>query len=68
MTAGLWDDLYASVKHGEYWAETVRYWFQESVGHCRRYSSSLELEDDPEAAKLIEETLGDATVPSYCKP
>ena len=68
LTAGLWDDEYASRNTYEYWAETVTFWFQESVGYYSA-ASSLELEDyDPEAAKLIEETLGDVTVPSYCKP
>ena len=68
LTAGLWDDEYASTNTREYWAETVTFWFQESV---RRSSGagSLELEEqDAKAAKLIEDTLGDATVPSYCKP
>ena len=68
LTAGLWDEEYASTNTSEYWAETVTFWFQESV-RSSSAANSRELDDyDPEAAKLIEETLGDATVPSYCKP
>ena len=47
LTAGLWDDEYASTNTKEYWAETVTFWFQESVRHAS-VASSLELEDhDP---------------------
>jgi len=68
LTAGLWDEEYASTNTREYWAEMVQFWIQESVQHAS-VASSLELEDhDPEAAKLIEDTLGDAMVSSYCKP
>ena len=68
LTAGLWDDEYASTNTREYWAETVTFWFQESLRNSSA-ANSPELDDyDPEAAKLIEDTLGDVTVPSYCKP
>ena len=68
MEEGLWRGGPASAGVEGYWAETVKHWLWETL------PSSLaadypELSDfDPEAAKLIEEVLGDAAVPSYCKP
>ena len=70
LTAGLWKDGWAALRPSEYWAQTVTFWFQESMRHSismRHFSGKLE-DHDPKAAKLIEDTLGDATVPSYCKP
>ena len=69
LTAGLWDEEYASTVAAEYWAETVTFWFQDSVLHSSPAVGLLKLkEHDPEVARLIEDTLGDATVPWYCKP
>ena len=64
MTAGLWNDEYASTNIAEYWAETVTFWFEERV-----VANQLKLADyDPAAARLIEEVFGEGTtVPSDCK-
>ena len=64
LTAGLWNDDYASTNIAEYWAETVTFWFEERV-----LATQLKLADyDPAAARLIEEVFGEgATVPSDCK-
>ena len=68
LRAGLWKDTYASTNTLEYWAETVTFWFQEFMRQPSELKGS-KLEDyDPEIAKLIAETFGDATVPAYCKP
>ena len=69
LNAGLWKDSYASRNFSEYWAETVTFWFQEFIrSPAELYGSKLE-DYDPEIAKLIAETFGDAaTVPAYCKP
>ena len=69
VDAGLWKYAYASTSHGEYWAETVRYWFQERIQEPAA-ARGMKLEDyDPEIAKLIAETFGEgAYVPDYCKP
>ena len=67
LTSGLWNDEYASTNIAEYWAETVTFWLRGSV-ELRETRGTTRLENyDPEAAKLIQETLGDATVPSSCK-
>ena len=64
LTAGLWNDDYASTNIAEYWAETVTFWFEERV-----VANQLKLADyDPAAARLIEEVFGEGTtVPSDCK-
>ena len=67
LTAGLWQNDYASWNQEEYWAETVRYWFQGKVPDFLVAKPTTLAEYDPEAAKLVEEVFGDATVPSYCK-
>ena len=82
LNAGRWDERYAARNILEFWAETVRYWFwgslsdplerecQFSGGICtpleQTYSKLADYE--PEAAKLVEEVFGDATVPPACKP
>ncbi len=67
LTSGLWNDEYASTNIAEYWAETVTFWLKGSV-ELRETGGTTRLENyDPEAFKLIQETLGDATVPSSCK-
>ena len=77
LSAGLWQGAYASTNVREYWAETVTFWFLESVYIPDNViDSSLEdfdgvkLEDyDSDIAELIAETFGaGAYVPSYCKP
>ena len=68
LEADLWDGDWASRNVREYWAQVVTYWFQEFLD-SPSVSGNLKLENhDPEAAKLVEEVFGDATVPSYCKP
>ena len=67
MTEGLWKNSYASTNHREYWAEIVKFRFEERVV-VTQGTTQLKLEDyDSEAAKLVEEVFGDATVPSDCK-
>ena len=68
LAKGLWRGAYASTNVREYWADTVAFWFQESISDPSS-ASHLELEEyDPEIAEFIEEMFGDASVPSYCKP
>ena len=68
MTAGRWRDLYASTNYKEYWAESVRIWLHESMpSSLAPYHPTL-ADYDPEAAKLVEEVFGEATVPTACKP
>ncbi|MDE0338985.1 MAG: hypothetical protein OXI80_15045 [Caldilineaceae bacterium] len=68
MNAGLWQDAYASTNTAEYFAEAVKFWFWGSLPEWV-VSNSFKLEDyDPEAAKLVKEVFGEATVPWYCKP
>ena len=67
LTAGLWKNRYASTNYREYWAEIVKFRFEERVV-VTQGTTQLKLEDyDSEAAKLVEEVFGDATVPSDCK-
>ena len=68
LNAGMWTDTYASVSHFQYWAETVKYWFGESLPATLAADYANLADYDPEVAELIEEVFGDATVPSYCKP
>ena len=82
MNAGRWDNMYASSGSSEFWPEMVRFWFwgslSEVLGDSCGYGgdSCTPLEQtyskladyEPEAAKLVEEVFGDATVPSACKP
>ncbi len=68
MNAGLWQGAYASTNFEEYFAETVTFWLWGSLPESLA-SYNSELEDyDPEAAKLVNELFGEATVPWYCKP
>ena len=67
LDAGLWQDDYTASNMREYWAEIVNFWFRGVTPY--RGQGTPKLEDyDPEAAKLVEEVFGDATVPAYCKP
>ncbi len=68
MNAGLWQDEYASTNTAEYFAEVVKFWFWGLLPESL-VSNTSKLEDyDPEAAKLVNELFGEATVPWYCKP
>ena len=68
VDAGLWRGWYASTNFREYWAETVKYWFWETLPSA--FTAEFpRLEDyDPVVAAIIEEVFGDATVPASCKP
>ena len=68
LDAGLWKGRYASNSAEAYWAETVKYWFWESLPPSLAANYPKLADYDPEAALLVEEVLGDATVPPYCKP
>ena len=68
LNTGLWKGRYASTSAEVYWAETVKYWFWESLPPSLAANYPKLADYDPEAALLIEEVLGDATVPPYCKP
>ncbi len=68
MNAGLWQAEYASTNTEEYFAEIVKFWLWGSLPESL-VSNNTKLEDyDPEAAKLVNELFGEATVPWYCKP
>ncbi len=67
LAAGLWNNRYASTNASEYWAEIVKFWFEERVV-ATQGTTQLKLEDyDSEAAELVEEVFSDATVPQGCK-
>ena len=68
LDAGLWKGRYASTSVEDYWAETVKYWLWESLPPSLAANYPKLADYDPEAALLVEEVLGDATVPPYCKP
>ena len=65
--AGLWEGEYAATNYAEYWAEVVTYWFEESLPTTLAADFPKLADYDAEAAKLVEEVFGDATVPEYCK-
>ena len=69
LKSGLWQGLYAATNDVEYWAETVMFWFQESMPPSLAASYPTLADYDPEAAKLVEEVFGStASVPASCKP
>jgi len=68
VVEGLWRGGPASAGPEGYWAETVKYWLW---GVLPEFGGERELtleEYDAEAAKLIEDVLGDASIPSGCRP
>ncbi len=66
--AGLWRGKLASVNSANYWAETVRYWFWETLPPSLSASRPKLADYDPQAARLIEDVFGEARLPSVCKP
>ena len=68
LNADRWTGRYASSHFAEYWAEMVRFWFQDSLPYPLNADYSKLADYDPEAAKLVEEVFGDASVPAACKP
>ena len=72
MKAGLWTGKYASTNVIEYWAETVAFWFSPRLFSQEKpadAANSSKLADyDAEAAKLIGDVFGAATLTSSCAP
>ena len=68
MEAGLWRGRPASVGAEGYWAETVTYWLWGAVPDLGGDDGLTLNTYDAKAARLIEDFLGDASVPSVCKP
>lgn len=68
MEDGLWRGGPASVGVEGYWAETVKYWLWGVLPDSVAADGSGLAEYDAEVASLIGEVLGEASVPSYCKP
>ena len=68
LDAGLWKGRYASTSAEDYWAETVKFWFWESLPPTLAANYPKLADYDPDAAKLVEEVFGEGAVPSYCKP
>ena len=67
LGADLWEGEYAATNYAEYWAEVVTYWFEESLPTTLAADYPKLADYDAEAAKLVEEVFGSATVPEYCK-
>lgn len=65
---GLWRGRPASVGAEGYWEETVKYWLWGALPGVGGDSELTLGEYDAEADKLIGEVLGDASVPSVCRP
>ena len=68
LEEGLWRGGPASAGSEGYWAEAVKSWFWEAMPYYVGEGDLKLKEYDNEAAKLIEEILGDASVPPVCKP
>ena len=66
MAAGLWQNSFASLSKGEYWAWTVEYWFRSDVFEAEFGIPTL-AQYDPVAAELIESVFGDAALPDFCQ-
>ncbi|MDE0142879.1 MAG: fibronectin type III domain-containing protein [Caldilineaceae bacterium] len=67
LDAGLWEGHYAVFDVHEYWAETVKFWFQGRVPDSLLERPAKLEEYDPEIARLIAEVFGDASVPEACQ-
>ena len=66
MNAGLWSGRYESTVSQEYWAEMVVHWLRPDL-----FRTQLGLRDlseyDSDAARLVEQYLGNPTLPDFCK-
>ena len=66
MDAGLWAGRYESTVSHEYWAEMVVHWLRPDL-----FRTQLGLRDlseyDSNAARLVEQYLGNPTLPDFCK-
>ena len=67
MAAGLWEGHYAVFSVNEYWAETVRFWFEGRVPDSLVEGPTKLADYDPEIASLIAEVFGAASVPAACQ-
>ena len=66
MKAGLWAGRYESTLSHEYWAEMVVHWLRPDVFRTQFGLRNLS-EYDSNAARLIEQYLGNPTLPDFCK-
>ncbi|MXY93788.1 MAG: hypothetical protein F4Y42_10105, partial [Caldilineaceae bacterium SB0664_bin_27] len=67
LDAGLWEGHYAVFTVLEYWAETVRFWFEGRVPDSLVEGPTKLADYDPEIASLIAEVFGAASVPAACQ-
>lgn len=66
MKAGLWAGRYESTMSVEYWAEMVVHWLRPEIFRTQFGFHNLS-EYDSKAARLIEQYLGNPTLPDFCK-
>lgn len=66
MKAGLWAGRYESTVSHEYWAEMVVHWLRPDMFRTQIGLSDLS-EYDSDAARLLEQYLGNPTLPDFCK-
>ncbi len=66
MEAGLWAGRYESTVSQEYWAEMVVHWLRPDMFRTQFGLSDLS-EYDSKAARLLEQYLGNPTLPDFCK-
>lgn len=66
MNAGLWAGRYESTVSQEYWAEMVVHWLRPDLFRTQFGLHDLS-EYDSKAARLIEQYLGNPTLPDFCK-
>ncbi len=66
MEAGLWAGRYESTVSHEYWAEMVVHWLRPDLFRTQFGLSDLS-EYDGNAARLLEQYLGNPTLPDFCK-
>ncbi len=64
--AGLWAGSYASTISDEYWAEMVVHWLRPDLFRTQFGLHDLS-EYDGKAARLVEQYLGNPTLPDFCK-
>ena len=66
MEAGLWAGRYESTVSHEYWAEMVVHWLRPDMFRTQFGLSDLS-EYDSKAFRLLEQYLGNPTLPDFCK-
>ena len=67
MEAGLWAGRYESTVSHEYWAEMVVHWLRPDLFRTQFGLSDLS-EYDSKAARLVEQYLGNPTLPDFVRP